>query len=377
MKPRIFSSSEWRFDGLGLGSLTDAISCTVTEDLCGRDWRGGEYALEMEYPITGHNYDLLVEERIICAKPSENATEWQPFRIYAISRPIGGVVTVKADHISRQLKKVTMQEFSMFGELSDTMTYITNTCVPNAHFVFQKIGNDYISTYGCKTPKNVFDLLCGQESILDQYSSTYPECYTWDKWNVKLGTRGSDRGVTITYGINMTGIEKASDMTNTITGYMPYWEDDQKVVRRLSSLGFYDDVVLSDNYTDYAYKMIEPLDVGSIYNDHKEDPAATLAQLIQDYAYEQLAKVSILPATIDVEFVSLNATDQYKSLMESRMIRLGDTVKVRYDALGIDEKQRVIKTVFNVLANRYESIEIGTKQIDLAGVIAKIAKRSK
>jgi phage minor structural protein len=166
-------------------------------------------------------------------------------------------------------------------------------------------------------------------------------------------------------------------MTNTITGYMPYWEDDQKVVRRLSSLGFYDDVVLSDNYTDYAYKMIESLDVGSIYNDHKEDPAATLAQLIQDYAYEQLAKVSILPATIDVEFVSLNATDQYKSLMESRMIRLGDTVKVRYDALGIDEKQRVIKTVFNVLANRYESIEIGTKQIDLAGVIAKIAKRSK
>lgn len=377
MKPRIYASSEWRFTGLGLGSLPDAISCKVTEDLCGRDWRGGEYSLEMEYPITGHNYDLIVEERIIGVKTSENAEGWQPFRIYSITRPIGGVVTIKADHISRQLAKITIQEFSMFSPISDAFTYITNNGQPYNRFTFQKVGDDYISTYSAATPRTVFDLLCGNESILDQYTSTSAECYTWDKWNVKLGVKGHDRGVTIAYGNNMTGVEKSSDMTNTITGYMPYWTDDQQTVRRLSYLGSYDDVVLASNYASYVYKMIAPLDVTSVYNDHKEESASTLASYIQAYAFEELEKVSILPATIDVQFVSLNNTDQYKDMLGTRPIDLGDMVTVRYRDLGIDEKLRVIKTVFNVLANRYESIEIGTKQIDLAGVIAKIAKRSR
>lgn len=377
MKPRIFASNNWDFSGLGLGSLPDAISCTVTEDLCGKDWRGGEYSLEMEYPITGHNYDLLAEERIICVKTSENAIGLQPFRIYSITRPIGGVVVVKADHISRQLKKITIQEFSMYSPISDVFTYLDNYSVPTNIFTFQKIGDDYISTYTNNTPRTIYDYLCGEECILDQFGSLYPECYTFDKWNVKLGTRGKDDGVTISYGTNMTDIDKTSDMTDTITGYMPYWEDDQHDIHRLSSLGAYDDVVLSDNHESYFTDMIAPLDVTSIYNEYKEASSASLASHILTYTMEQLDKVSVLPTTIAVKFLSLNVTDQYKDMLGTRPIELGDYVTVRYRTLGIDEKQRVIKTVYNVLLNRYESIEIGTKQIDLAGVIAKIAKRSR
>ena len=72
---RVFFADETSFEGLGIGGLPDAISCKVTEDLCGTNWRGGEYTLEMEYPITGRNYDLLVEERIICVIPHEGASE--------------------------------------------------------------------------------------------------------------------------------------------------------------------------------------------------------------------------------------------------------------------------------------------------------------
>lgn len=377
MKPRIFPSGETDFTGLGLGGLPDAISCTVTEELCGMNWRGGEYALEMEYPITGRNYDLIVEERIICAIPAENTDDWQPFRIYSISRPIGGVVVVKADHISRQLKKITCTEFEVFGPISDAFNTIDILDKPTNHFDFVKSGNDYISTYKAEVPRTVYDILCGDECILDQYSASFPEVYTFDKWTVTLGSRGSNRGVVISYGKNMTDIDKTSDMTDTITGLLPYWKDDQDIIRHLSWLGTYNDVVLSANYTDYVYQMVNPVDVESIYRDMEGATDQQLATAIIEYCGKMLETSSVLPATITVKFVALNTTDQYKDIMNARTVNLGDTVTVKYNALGINEQQRVIKTVYNVLADRYDSIDIGAKQINLAGVISKIAKRSR
>lgn len=373
---RIFPSGETAFTGMGLGGLPDAISCTVTEDLCGTDWRGGEYALEMEYPITGRNYDLLVEERIICAIPNEKTTEWQPFRIYSITRPIGGVVTVKADHISRQLRKITSREFSMQDNISDVFNYLEIMSLPVNNFEYVKTGVDYLAAFSTENPRSVFDVLCGNDCILDQYRPDAPECYTFDKWTVTLGSRGSDNGVSISYGKNLKEIEKTSDMTDTITGYMPYWKDDQGEVHRLSSLGAYDDVVYSNNYQSYVYPMVAPLDANSVYSKYKEETSSVLASAIIIYAQRALIPISALPATISVKFVDLSNTDQYKDVMNSRTLGLGDTVTVRYLALGINEKQRVIQTVYNVLLGRYDSIEIGTKQINLAGVIAKIAKRS-
>lgn len=375
MKPRIYSAGARTFTGLGLGGLPDAISCTVTEDLCGTLWRGGEYTLVMQYPITGRNYDLIAEQRIICVMPSENATNYEPFRIYAITRPINGVVTIKADHVSRDLQKRTCEEFTLTGTTQGALTQIALATTPLIGFTLTKTGNDYTSTYSVETPRTVFDILCGDECILDQYEPVDPECYTFEGFTVKLGSRGSDNGLAISYGKNMTDIEKSSDMTSTITGYMPFWEDDNKVIRRLPYLGF-NNIVYSDNHASYFDDFVAPLDVSSVYNDYKESPASVLGGKIIEYAQKQLESACILPAKINVKFIALSNTDQYRDMFASRTVSLGDTVLVRYEALGINERQRIIKTVYDVLAGRYKSIEIGEKQIDLAGVIAKIAKRS-
>lgn len=376
MKPRVFNADARTFTGLGLGGLPDAISCIVTEDLCGTLWRGGEYSLEMEYPITGRNYELLAEQRIICALPSENVTDYEPFRIYAITRPINGVVTVKADHVSRDLRKMTCEEFELTGTTQSALTQIALGTTPTSGFNLIKTGNDYNGTYSVDKPRTTYDVLCGDECILDQYDSVDPECYTFNNFYVRLGSRGTDSDLTISYGKNMTDIEKASDMTETITGYMPFWEDDNKVIRRLPYLG-YNNVVYSDNHESYFEDFVAPLDVTSIYNDNKTASASALAGKIIEYAQKELETSSVLPATINVKFLALNNTDQYKDMYSSRTVNLGDTVLVKYEALGINERQRVIKTVYDVLAGRYISIEIGEKQIDLAGVIAKIAKRSR
>lgn len=89
----LFPSGATAFETQGLGSVVDAISCNVHEVL------NGEYELEMQYPITGTQYGNLQNRRIIFSK-HDPYSEPQPFRIYRITRPMNGIVTIYARHVS-------------------------------------------------------------------------------------------------------------------------------------------------------------------------------------------------------------------------------------------------------------------------------------
>ena len=95
MKPILFPAEQTSFNTNGLGRLTDAISCIVTEEE-----RNGSYELHMEYPIDGHIMEEITYSRIICAVPADNKA-MQPFRIYRISK-LSGIVEIDAEHISYQ-----------------------------------------------------------------------------------------------------------------------------------------------------------------------------------------------------------------------------------------------------------------------------------
>lgn len=49
----LHESTETSFTTNGLGTLSDAITCEVTEE------RNGEFELEIEYPVTGIRYKEL------------------------------------------------------------------------------------------------------------------------------------------------------------------------------------------------------------------------------------------------------------------------------------------------------------------------------
>ena len=91
MIPVLFKANAVDFSTFGIGVLADCISCEVTEE------RNGSYELVLQYPVTGRNYGELSSERIIKAKPNDTADD-QAFRIYRITTPIDGVVTVKLSH---------------------------------------------------------------------------------------------------------------------------------------------------------------------------------------------------------------------------------------------------------------------------------------
>ena len=83
--------------------------------------------------------------------------------------------------------------------------------------------------------------------------------------------------------------------------------------------------------------------------------------------------VGVPQVSLDVSFVALEDTEEYKSLSRER-INLGDTVTVRFSELGVDAKAKVIEYKYDVLAERYDSLKIGSVRSSLASTIQEITK---
>jgi len=105
MIPVLYAANTTDFSSFGLGVLTDTISCEVTEE------RNGVFECLLKYPVSGQHYGLITKECIIKAKPNDTAAD-QAFRIYRITKPLNGIVTIYGQHISYDLANVPVLPFS-------------------------------------------------------------------------------------------------------------------------------------------------------------------------------------------------------------------------------------------------------------------------
>ena len=105
MIPILYSAAEEDFTSLGIGTLADAISCRVRTKL------NGSIELEMKYPVTGRRYKDLQLLRIIKAVPEKGGNP-QLFDIQKITKPLKGVVTVNASHVSDRKRFIPILPFS-------------------------------------------------------------------------------------------------------------------------------------------------------------------------------------------------------------------------------------------------------------------------
>jgi phage minor structural protein len=209
----LFDENETLFSGLGLGILRDAISCTVTESL------NDEYTLEMEYPIEGNIFSQLQLNRIIYCRPNPYSSA-QPFRIYSITKPLDGKVTIAAYHISYDMNDVPVGTIN--GQnIQDTLNQIQNgVIIDSCPF---KLYTDMTSTKKFKTtsPYNMRALLMGSDdSILEKYDAEV----RFDKWNAYITKqRGKNRGVQVRYAKNMTELSHELNYERLYNGVYPFY----------------------------------------------------------------------------------------------------------------------------------------------------------
>lgn len=349
MIPILYAGNEKNFLNNGLGRLSDAISCKVTEE------RNGIFELEMTYPITGIHYKDISLARIILAKTEEGGSN-QAFIIYSITRPLNGIVTIKANHISYLLNGFVVMPFDAVS-LADAMSKINQYSAVETPFTFYTDVSSSVH-FSFDTPRSIRSLLGGEQgSLLDTYGG-YD--YRFDNFQVSLlADRGNDNGVVLRYGKNLTELKNLDNTTNVYTGIVPYWKKETEEVYLPEK------VVLSEHASDYPYKIIKTVDFSQEF-ENEPSQAQLRAKAV---SYLANNKGWILKNNIDISFVALWQSEEYKDIAALERVRMCDTVRVVYSKLGVDIKARVIKTVYNVLLDRYDSISLGDATYNLSQAI--------
>ena len=74
--------------------------------------------------------------------------------------------------------------------------------------------------------------------------------------------------------------------------------------------------------------------------------------------------------SIKVSFIDLAQTEEYKDVASLQNVRLCDVINVEFEKYGISTTAKVVKTVYDVLADRYESIEVGSVRTGLTTTIS-------
>lgn len=354
MIPILYPAGETSFTTNGLGRLSDATYCVVKEE------RNGEYELEMEYPITGIHYSDIQEDRIIYAKPADAANP-QPFRIYKTSKPISGIITINAEHISYLLNKIPVMPFTAESCVS-AMSQLSARAAFQNPFTFWT-DKSVSASYTLKEPTSIRSILGGEEnSLLSVYGKGE---YEFDKFAVKLYlNRGQDRGVTLRYGKNITDLTNEVDLSNVYTGIVPFWKgtvNEQEMVLTIP-----DGVVWANGHADdYGSRLAKVVDFSSEW-----DEMPTVEQLTQrSTKYLNDNEGWKPPQNIKVTPVALWLSDEYKDTAVFERIHLCDTVTVVYPQLGVNVKMKVITVEYDVLTEKVKEFELGEASSNLSKTI--------
>lgn len=358
MIPILYEKNETEFENEGLGRLAETISCTVTEE------RNGVYEMEMQFPVTGKLFSEIQVGRII-ACTHDDGGDVQPFDIYKKSEPIGGIVTFYGHHISYRLNEIVVRPFTANTCASALAAMKSNSIGTNPFSI--STDKDVTAEYKNTTPHSFRAMLGGEEnSILDVYGKGE---YEFDKWNVILHTnRGIARSTQIRYGKNLVDYTNEMDAGDTYTAVVPYWygevrNGDSDPAPTLVTLP--ENIITSGQAVPSGREVAVPLDMSTYF---QEPP--TEAEL-RDAATAMLsASDAWIPAqTITVDFVAMWQTDEYKDIAPLQSVKLCDTVAVVMSLYGVSYRTKVIKTVYNVIADRYDQIQLGDKPDSLASAI--------
>lgn len=327
----------------GLGVLTDCLECMVTEE------RNGSYELELQYPVNGLHSKELKERRILKAKPNYT-DDPQLFRIYKIGKVLNDKFTVYARHISYDLSGYTIT--------SGTAT----SCVLACDLLQNKANNwnintdkEVVANFTILEPSSVRSWFGGKEgSFLDVFGTGE---WHYDNFTCSfLQHRGTNRGVTVKYAKNLLSLNQDIESSNIITGVLPYWKDSQ------------DGTVVLGNTQSTSVA----LDVPNVYvldcSSDFQNPPTT--QQLNDKAtnYINNHQNDIAKQNIKLNFLQIG-------LLKDR-VDLCDTVTIEYPDFEISGTAKCITTTWDVLKDRYDSIEIGEPKTNIADTIVSVQKTS-
>ena len=340
MRPILYKSTEKDFLTNGVGVLSDVISCVVREE------RNGSYELTMTYPIDGMHFADIKSRAIILAKPN-NEDRPQPFRIVHITKPIDGIIEIEAAHISYDLSGVAVSPFSASGIVQAISAIKENSIPKDNGFSIQSDLNG-TSTMKVEEPSSYRSLLGGTGgSLLDLYGGEYK----YDRFSISLlNKRGIESGFTIRYGENMTDFNQDENCSEVYTDVYPYWNGSETSVylpeKTIRAEGTYD------------FTRVLPLDMSEQFENAPSESS------LREAAKRYMATNKIGSPRVSLK-LSYEDFAEYKN-----RVSLCDTVKVVFPKYNVSTSAKIVCVEYDVLAERYTSLEIGSTTYGISDTIA-------
>lgn len=355
MIPILYEKNETEFKTQGLGCLTDTLTCTVTEE------RNGQYELEMTYPTDFDMSLKLTLDRIIYAPHDDNCeTDWQPFRIYKVTKLLNGTIKVAARHVSYQLSDiVTSASTTESKTAADAMDIIFANALTACPFT-HSTDVDTDGTFTVGAPASIRSLLGNaSHSVLNTFGGEYE----WDKWNVILHKkRGTESGVTLRYGVDITSLTDDETAENYTSAIVAYWHgkdsagSDTYIVGEPVISGAKDDTMAFDRF--------------EIYDASNDFASAPTQSDLTTVAENQKSTLStVLSQTLTVSF-----TPQWVGEKARQKLHLCDLIQISDPRLGLSAEREIVKTVYNVLTGQFDSIDIGDPKPTLESAVSTIAQ---
>lgn len=339
-----------------LGELTNCIECLVEEE------RNGIFELKLIYSTKDSLFNSLVKENIIIANANEELKA-QKFRIYNISKEINNKVTVLANHITYDLANDFIESVEFENQSCE---YALNSIFRASNFSKGYRGkSDIINAQDFKIEMtNCLSAIAGTRgSVVDTFGTGAEILRNNEEISV-LNKRGHDNGVTIEYAKNLTGFNCTEDTSELVTKIFPYAKyTDSETNKELLVKGIYVDSPFINNF---SHPYIKAIDFSDKFGDSEKPTIEKLRTLAEKYFKEK--KCDIPKMNFKIEFIPLSKCTGYEELQDK--ISLCDTVTIKHKIYNIDTKAKVIKTVFNVLKDRYEKMELGEPRTRLGDVIA-------
>lgn len=347
--PILYSATETDFSNNGLGVLGECASCEVTEEA------NGIFELVMTYPMDGIHF-AEISDRCILKCKADQFREPQLFRIYAISKPMSGIVTVLAQHISYDLSGIPVSPF-MAENVVSALGGLKSHAVIDCPFTFVT-DKETVAKFHSQTPSSIRSRLGGVEgSILDVYGGEYE----FDNYNVILhNNRGRNRGVSIRYGKNLTDIRQEQNCSSVATGVYPYW-----VAGDGSSLSELPEKIVNAP-GKYNFVKIRTVDLSSEFEE-----APTDEQLrARAESYMKSNNIGIPTVSMTVSFAQLEQSEEYKHLKLLERVSLFDTINIEFPALNVSANAKAVAVVYDVLADRVKSVTLGSVRSNIADTVA-------
>ncbi|WP_429974968.1 phage tail spike protein [Enterococcus sp. DIV0840c] len=315
--------------------------------------------LTFNYPINGQLFSQLKEgKKVVVDVGPGTRSKRQRFEITKITKPQHGIISIKCDHISLLTEKTALNKGQKHTAISaqEALNQWRALLVPQRDFTvftdlttvtamdFSEVGHF----------ESAAEALGGKEgSILQKYNGEY----IFDNNEIRLMREGGkETGVVIAYGKNLVDLVQEETIEGTYTSIRPYARANEEGA---SELVLPEVIIDGPHVNNFPERRVQTVDLSS----RNPQTVAELRQFGQYYISSN--QVGLPRVNLKVKFADLYSATGEEQHRLLEQLELYDTVTVAFNKLGVNVNAKINQTVWNVLLDKYESIEIGDSRATL------------